>query len=107
MTTETDAALNIRPINTELRNALKSEAKAAGKGLSEYCAEILAARKAVPSPVGPTSTGGAAPSQPAEDIWAGVHDAPVSGPGVVTVAKPKCGHGYLNAKLCPACRAAS
>lgn len=102
-----DHALNIRPIDAALRTALKQEARAAGKGLSEYCAEILAARKAVPSPVGPTSTNGAAPSQPAEDIWAGVHDAPVSGPGVVTTAKPKCGHGYLNAKLCPACRAAS
>jgi plasmid stability protein len=125
-------ALNIRPIDPALRAALKSEAAAHGKGISEYAIEILASRhlrQLPPSAAVSERPGGYNVTEAATDPVSGkalVQEPPpalgmwddeptkasgapavepVSGPGVVATVKPQCAHGYMNRKLCPQCRA--
>jgi hypothetical protein len=121
---------NIRNIDPALCAALKSEAAAAGKGLDEYCIEILKARhiqtvkvelpsSALPDPLHAARDPltGTLLKQPEPGVvygmWgedgaekADAAPVPVSGPGVVVMPKPQCPHGYLNRGLCPQCRAA-
>jgi len=109
-------ALNLRTIDPDLHATLKSEAAKAGLGIEAYCIQIFRNRKAI-DPVKPAiqrvapvmrAGGLATPSNWAEGGGTEpdptpflVQAAPIEDPKPAAVG---CPHGWMNQKLCPACR---